>query len=122
MLTIRLSRRGKSAQIAYRLIVSEKARDTYAKSLEILGSYNPNTKKLEAKADRIKYWISKGAGISATVNNLLVKNDIIKGKKKRASKHKKIKKKDKQTEEEQKAENTEKKDENSDEAAKNDKK
>ena len=46
MLTIRLSRRGKSAQIAYRLIVSEKARDTYAKSLEILGSYNPNTKKL----------------------------------------------------------------------------
>ncbi|MBL7058666.1 30S ribosomal protein S16 [Patescibacteria group bacterium] len=100
MLTIRLSRRGKSQQIAYRLIISEKARDTYGKSLEILGSYDPNSKKLEAKADRIKYWISKGAGTSTTVNNLLIKNGIIEGKVIKASKYKKIEAKEEDKKEE----------------------
>lgn len=89
MLTIRLSRRGKQRQISYRLIVSEKAKDPYGKSLEILGSYSPNTKLLAAKKDRINYWISKGAGTSDTVQNLLVKNNIIEGKKVRNSKYKK---------------------------------
>jgi small subunit ribosomal protein S16 len=60
MLTIRFSRVGKKSFPTYRLIISEKARDPYGKSLEILGSYNPHTKDLVAKADRIKYWISKG--------------------------------------------------------------
>ena len=86
MLTIRLSRRGKKKQIAYRLIISEKARDPYGRSLEILGTYNPTTKVLDAKADRINHWISKGAQLSPTVNNLLIKEEIIKGKKVKATK------------------------------------
>ena len=91
MLTIRLSRVGKKKQITYRLIISEKARDPYGRSLEILGSYNPTTKILQAKSDRINYWISKGAGLSPTVNNLLVKEDVITGKKVKATKQKKKK-------------------------------
>jgi len=64
MLTIRLSRVGKKNMPMYRLIISEKSRDTYGKSLEILGSYNPHTKELQAKADRIKHWLSMGSGMS----------------------------------------------------------
>ena len=79
MLTIRLSRKGKKKQITYRLIISEKARDPYGRALEILGSYDPGTKILQAKQERINYWISKGAGLSGTVNNLLIKENIIKG-------------------------------------------
>lgn len=86
MLTIRLSRKGKKKQITYRLIISEKARDPYGRALEILGNYNPTTKTLNAKADRINYWISKGAGLSPTINNLLIKENIIKGKKVKATK------------------------------------
>lgn len=89
MLTIRLSRIGKKKQPMYRLIISEKARDPYGRALEILGSYNPFSKELQAKNDRINYWISKGAGISDTVNNLLIDKGIIKGDKVRSSKSKK---------------------------------
>jgi small subunit ribosomal protein S16 len=92
MLTIRLSRIGKKKKPMYRLIVSENARDTHAKVLEILGSYNPFTKDLVAKNERINYWISKGSGLSVTVNNLLIDKGVIKGEKINAAKRGEAKK------------------------------
>ena len=85
----------------YRLIISEKARDPYGRALEILGSYNPFTKELLAKNDRINYWLSQGAGLSATLNNQLVEKKIIKGKKIKASI---ARKKKKEAKEEKKSE------------------
>ena len=85
MLMIRLARIGKKKQPYYRLVISEKARDMYGKALEILGNYNPRTKTVEIKADRVKYWLSKGAQASATVNNLLIREKIIEGKKEKVS-------------------------------------
>jgi len=95
MLTIRFSRVGKKGFPTYRLIISEKARDPYGRALEILGSYNPHTKELNVKADRIKHWISKGSGISDTVRNLLVSKKIIEGDKAKAGKTGKKKKEEK---------------------------
>jgi small subunit ribosomal protein S16 len=89
MLTIRLSRIGKKNKPMYRLIISEKGRDPYGKALEILGSYNPYTKDLQVKAERVKYWLSKGSQMSPTINNLLVGKGIIQGAKVKASKGKK---------------------------------
>ncbi|MFA5360266.1 MAG: 30S ribosomal protein S16 [Patescibacteria group bacterium] len=86
MLTIRLSRVGKKNKPLYRVIISEKHKDVYGDSLEILGSYNPHTKELKIDAEKTKYWISKGAGMSDTVNNLLIEKKIIEGKKLKASK------------------------------------
>lgn len=86
MLTIRLSRVGKKKKPMYRLIISEKAKDPYGRALEILGSYNPYSKELLVKDDRVKYWLSQGSQMSATVNNLLVEKKIIEGKKVVASK------------------------------------
>ena len=94
MLTIRLSRIGKKKKPMYRLVISEKARDPYGRALEILGTYNPFSKDLQAKKDRIEYWLSQGAGMSATVNNLLITKEIIKGDKVRAYKPKKKEKKE----------------------------
>jgi ribosomal protein S16 len=76
----------------YRLIISEKARDPYGRALEILGSYNPFTKELECKQDRIEHWLNVGAGMSPTVNNLLIEKEIIKGEKVTASQSKAKKK------------------------------
>lgn len=86
MLTIRLQRVGKIKHAVYRLIISEKGRDTRDKYLENLGSYNPHNKVsgFAPKAERIKYWISKGATLSNTVNNLLVKSGIINSPKKKS--------------------------------------
>lgn len=85
MLTIKLARQGKKGLAMYRLIITEKGRDTYGNHLEIVGSYNPHTKSLVVKADRIKHWISVGAQMTGTVNNLLVSNKIIEGTKLRVS-------------------------------------
>lgn len=81
MLKIKLSRIGKKKHPIYRLIVSEVGRDPYGKNLEILGSYDPHTKALNVEADRVKHWISNGAQMTDTVNNLFVGNKIVEGKK-----------------------------------------
>ncbi len=83
MLTLRLQRIGKNKFATYRLIVSEKARDTQGVYLEQLGTFNPHDKVQQFKpiADRVTYWISKGAQSSGTVHNLLVKEGLLKEKK-----------------------------------------
>lgn len=96
MITIRLARIGKKNKPMYRLIISEKKRDLYGKALEILGSYNPHNKELQAANDRIKYWLEKGATMSPTVNNLLIEKSIITGKKVKASKPGKAKQESKE--------------------------
>lgn len=86
MLIIRLQRVGKTKKPVYRLIISEKARDTKGTYLELLGTYNPHDKVngLLPKIERIQYWISKGAQMSETVNNLLVKSGVVTGEKQRS--------------------------------------
>ncbi len=79
MLTIRLSRVGKKKQPSYRLIVSEKARDPWGKATEILGSYDPRTKKAVLNGERIAYWRSMGATVSDSVWNLLLKEKLVEG-------------------------------------------
>ncbi len=81
MLTIKLSKLGKKNKKVFRVIISEKGRDPYGDALEILGSYDQYHKDLQVKADRINYWISKGAQMTSTVNNLLVGKGIVEGKK-----------------------------------------
>jgi small subunit ribosomal protein S16 len=92
MLAIKLSKVGKTNKKMFRLIISEKGRDPYGNVLEILGSYNPHSKELNVKTERIKHWLSKGAQMTATVNNLLVGKNIVPGKKVTASKAGKPKK------------------------------
>ncbi len=99
---IRLSRVGKKKYPTYRIVIQEKSKDPWGKALEILGNYNPHTKEFACKEDRIKYWLSVGAQMSATVNNLLVRKNIVQGKKAKAAKLKKKKnqaKKDKEAKE-----------------------
>lgn len=83
MLTIRLSRVGKRKQPIYRLIVSEKGRDPWGRSLEIIGNYNPRSTppQINFKNDRITYWLSKGAQVSDTVWNMLVDMKLVQGEK-----------------------------------------
>jgi small subunit ribosomal protein S16 len=94
MLTIRLARIGKKSQPSFRVIVSEKSKDTRGDYLENLGFYNPRTKEIKLKVERIKYWLSKGAQTSDTVWNLLVNQQIVAGPKRKI----KIRKKKKEEE------------------------
>lgn len=89
MLTIRLSRIGKKNQPAYRVVLTEKTNPVKGKFIEILGNYNPRLKTKSFDAEKIKYWISKGAQASPTVHNLLVSEKIIEGAKVKAWRPKK---------------------------------
>ena len=75
MLMIRLARRGARKQPHYRIVVIEKERARDGRALEVVGTYNPRTTpaSVELKRDRVEYWKSKGAQISATVSRLLAK-------------------------------------------------
>ncbi|MDO8582065.1 MAG: 30S ribosomal protein S16 [bacterium] len=92
MLTIRLSRTGKTKQATYRFVISEKTKDPWGDSLEILGNFNPRTNPatVNLKKERIAYWISKGAQTSDTVHNLLVDHGVIKGEKVKTVRRKKV--------------------------------
>jgi small subunit ribosomal protein S16 len=83
MLMIRFSRTGKKKQPYYRILISEKHKDPWGDYLELLGTYNPRTKAVELKTDRIKYWLSVGAQTSDSVYNLLAKEGVIEAKTKR---------------------------------------
>lgn len=85
MLKIRLARRGKKKYPTYRVVVSEHTKDTYADVAEILGHYNPHSKEIELKTDRIKHWMSVGAQPSDSVHNLLVSQGVIEDNKKTSS-------------------------------------
>lgn len=72
MLKIRLQRTGKRGQAYFRVVVVEHTKKPKGEFLELLGSYDPHKKELKVKMERVEYWISKGAQVSPTVNNLLV--------------------------------------------------
>ena len=106
MLAIRLQRVGRKKQPLYRVVVSEKTKDTYGDHLEILGSYNPHKKEAVLKEDRIKHWLSQGAQSSSSVNNLFIKEGIVEGAKTksvRISKKRAAKKEDKEAKPEEKS-------------------
>lgn len=79
MVVIRLSRVGKKNHPTFRIIVSDKRKDTVGTYLELLGSYDPHAtpSKIEINAERAKHWLSVGAQPSDSVHNLLVDQGII---------------------------------------------
>jgi small subunit ribosomal protein S16 len=82
MLKIRLQRVGRKHEPSFRLVLTDSKNSTKSGRFgEILGSYDPRKSLESLKAERITYWISKGAGVTGTVNNLLIKKGIVKGKK-----------------------------------------
>ena len=76
MLMIRLQRTGKRGQAYFRVVILEHTSRVKGKYLELLGNYNPHQKELNVKKDRVEYWVSKGAQVSPTVNNLMVNYKI----------------------------------------------
>ena len=91
MLTIRLSRVGKKKQPSYRILVQEKGRDPWGEFVENIGNYNPlvSPAKMVIKKERLDYWISQGAKVSETLNNILINEELLKGEKIRLVKAKK---------------------------------
>lgn len=91
MLAIRFSRIGRKNYPSYRIIVSEKSKDTQGGYLEVLGHYNPQKKTCDVSKERILYWISHGAKPSPSVHNLFVDQNVIQAPKVKVNRNKKKK-------------------------------
>lgn len=76
MLKIRFQRRGSKNRPFFRVVVAEHSNAVKGKFLEIVGHYNPLTKEVVFKKDRILYFLGTGAKPSQTVARLGFKNDI----------------------------------------------
>ena len=82
MLVIRLLRRGKRNQPFFKIVVTDKRNPPKGgRFTDIIGFINPLTKEKQIDAEKAKYWISVGAQMSDTVNNLLIREKVIIGKK-----------------------------------------
>ncbi|MFH1413500.1 MAG: 30S ribosomal protein S16 [Candidatus Omnitrophota bacterium] len=73
---VRLRRIGKrtKGRIHFRISVFDERCPRDGKCIEELGFYNPRSKELKIKMDRIEYWVKNGAVLSTTVRNLVKKN------------------------------------------------
>ena len=73
---IRFKRTGMPKQPYYRLVAIDRRAARDAAEIEVLGHYNPRekTNALTLNAERITYWLSKGAKPTDTVHSLLLRN------------------------------------------------
>lgn len=73
MLAIRLMRTGAKKRPSYRIVVKEKQSKRDGAFLENIGTYDPTRQPaaIKLKADRVRYWLEKGAQPTDTVRQLI---------------------------------------------------
>ncbi len=81
MVRIRMQRYGRRNRPFYRIAAVEKRARRDGPVVENLGWYNPiatdASKMMEINAERVAYWLSKGAQPSDTVRDFLAKRGLI---------------------------------------------
>lgn len=73
MVKIRLARFGSKKNPHYRIVVADSRSPRDGRSIETIGTYNPQTEPstIDVKADRASYWLGVGAQPSERVAKLL---------------------------------------------------
>lgn len=95
MLTIRLQRVGRKNDPSFRVVVVESKRGPKSGNyIEVVGSYDARSNRIDLKDERIKDWMGKGVTVSDTVHNLLVTKGIVEGKKRNVLPKKTVAKKE----------------------------
>jgi small subunit ribosomal protein S16 len=70
---IRLRRAGSNKNPVWRIVVADKRSPRDGRTIETIGSYNPQTQpsQIVIDADRARHWLDHGARPSSTVAKLL---------------------------------------------------
>lgn len=74
---MRLQRRGRRKQVAYRVVVAEEGRPRDGSIVADLGHFNPRTEELQINAEEALAWLGRGAQPSKTVRDLLSKLGLL---------------------------------------------
>lgn len=80
---IRLKRMGRPHRPFYRISVVDARVKRDGDVIEILGWYDPcsqdKTKQHEINAERVKFWLARGAQPSETIMDMLVRTEVVEG-------------------------------------------
>lgn len=76
MLVIRLRRTGKKHQPSYRIVVTDQRKSVYSPYLEMLGQYEPKSKKVVLNKEKTLEFMSRGAKPTNTVAKILSKEGL----------------------------------------------
>lgn len=76
MLSIRLRRTGKKGQPTYRIVVADERAPIYGNYIELLGTFNPNTKVITLNKEKATDWMNKGAKPTNTVGKIFIKEGL----------------------------------------------
>lgn len=76
MVAIRLRRAGSKKRPFFRVVVTDSRAARDSSFVEIIGHYNPRTRPalVTVDAERVAYWISKGAQPSDSVRTLMARH------------------------------------------------
>jgi len=78
MVIIRLARGGRVHRPIYKIVAADSRKPRDGRYIEKIGQYDPHaTEPLNSvMADRVTYWVSKGARVSDSVSSLLKRQKI----------------------------------------------
>lgn len=71
MVTIRLSRLGRTKDPFYRIVAVDHTKKLTGANLGVLGTWNPREKKVQIDKKEIAKWVAKGAKVSPAVAKLM---------------------------------------------------
>lgn len=71
MVKLRLKRDGRKFYALYKLVATDARQSRDGEFIEDLGNYNPHTKELTFKEERVEAWLKQGAQPTVTFKNLL---------------------------------------------------
>ena len=113
MVRIRLKRMGRRHRPFYRMNAVEKRTQRDGKVIESLGWFDPvakdTDKQVKINAERIQFWIERGAQCSDTVNDILAREGVIDAEAWKAKREARLVKRKKQIAEQKQAEEAAKK-------------
>lgn len=81
-LTLRFAPVGRKHLKKYRIVAAQKYRSVNKLYLEVVGTYDPVSKSVTIKEDRLKYYLALNVEISESLQSLLKKQNYIKTEKK----------------------------------------
>ena len=77
MLTMRMCPVGNKHRRKYRIVLANKKFAVGKQYIENLGHYDPISKEVVIKEDRVKYWLDQNIECSDRVRSVLIKKEII---------------------------------------------
>ena len=78
MVKIRLKRIGKRKEAFYRIVAADARTAVSKKYIELLGTYNPQTKDVKLNNEQTLNWLRKGAQPTETARKLLSSQGVFK--------------------------------------------